>query len=280
MKEILKEYYDIDIKDYREDKEGLIFQVGGINYFLVKTFYDETYLNELFKICNEVRKQKVRLHDFIRNKNNQLLSNGYVLFKINGLIDNIDLSDIEIFNSIDCNKYLNEYITMEDFWQNKIDYYEKQVSELSDNKLINHSFDYFIGIAEIIILYLKKHPTKKELCLSHKTLDTLRTIDYYNPLNITFDLKLKDMASYIRMTNNYDLLNDLLDKIDIVDKSYLFTRMIFPFKYFQIIGDMVVDKEEEKELVDILNKIKEYETYVDRIQKMFGIYLFSWIKKE
>lgn len=280
MKDILSEYYNIFIDDYKEYKDGLIFQVDGINYYLVKTSYDTTYINELIKVCEEIRKQNVLLHDFIKNKNNEFLSNGYILFKINVLMDDIDLNDIKKFNSIDCNKYLKEYIKMEDFWQNKIDYFEVQISELSDNKLINHSFDYYIGIAEIIILFLKKHPTKNDLCLSHKSLDSISTLEFYNPLNITFDLKLKDMASYIRMTNNYELLNDLLDQIDWSDKAYLFTRMVFPFRYFNIISDMVVDNEEEHELINLLNNVKKYEGYLSRMQKMFGIYIFSWIKKE
>ena len=280
MKEILEEYYNINITEYIEDKNSLLFQVNGINYYLVKTFYDESYINELIRLCEEVRRQKVLLHDFIKNKYNGYLSNGYVLFKINILIDEIDLKDIESFNNIDCNKYLKEYIKMEDFWQNKIDYFEIQVSELSNNQLINHSFDYYIGIVEIIILFLKKNPYPIDLCLSHKTLDSLKTIDFYNPLNITFDLKLKDMASYIRMTNNYELLGELLDNINYQDKTYLFTRMVFPFRYFNIISDMVIDKEEEQELIKILNRVNEYERYVSKIQRMFGIYLFSWIKKE
>lgn len=280
MKDILSEYYNIFIDDYKEYKDGLIFQVDGINYYLVKTSYDTAYINELIKVCEEVRKQNVLLHDFIKNKNNEFLSNGYILFKINVLMDDIDLNDIKKFNSIDSNKYLKEYIKMEDFWQNKIDYFEVQISELSDNKLINHSFDYYIGIAEIIILFLKKHPTKNDLCLSHKSLDSISTLEFYNPLNITFDLKLKDMASYIRMTNNYELLNDLLDQIDWSDKAYLFTRMVFPFRYFNIISDMVVDNEEEHELINLLNNVKKYEAYLSQMQKMFGIYIFSWIKKE
>ena len=280
MKDILSEYYGIVINDYKEYKDSLIFQVNGINYFLVKTFYDSTYINELIKVCEEVRKQNILLHDFIRNKNNEFLSNGYILFKINVLMDDIDLNDIKRFNSIDCNKHLKEYIKMEDFWQNKIDYFEVQISELSDNKLINHSFDYYIGIVEIIILFLKKHPTKNDLCLSHKSLDSISTLEFYNPLNITFDLKLKDMASYIRMTSNYELLNDLLDQIDWSDKAYLFTRMVFPFRYFNIISDMVVDNEEEHELINLLNNVKKYEVYLSEMQKIFGIYIFSWIKKE
>ncbi len=280
MKDILSEYYNIFIDDYKEYKDGLIFQVDGINYYLVKTSYDTAYINELIKVCEEVRKQNVLLHDFIKNKNNEFLSNGYILFKINVLMDDIDLNDIKKFNSIDSNKYLKEYIKMEDFWQNKIDYFEVQISELSDNKLINHSFDYYIGIAEIIILFLKKHPTKNDLCLSHKSLDSISTLEFYNPLNITFDLKLKDMASYIRMTNNYELLNDLLDQTDWSDKAYLFTRMVFPFRYFNIISDMVVDNEEEHELINLLNNVKKYEAYLSQMQKMFGIYIFSWIKKE
>lgn len=281
MKEILEKYYDIKIDYFKNYKEGILFQINGINYYLVKAYYDIDYVNELFLICQEFTKQQVHLHDFVYNKNGLLLSDGYILFKLNVLIDDIDLEDIKKFNMINCNKYINEYVTMETFWEKKIDYLEMQISELSDNPLINHSFDYYIGIAEILIKFLKNNKTKIDLCLSHKTLDSLSTIEFYNPLNITFDLKLKDVASYIRMTNDMDLLCDILDHRDeSFNNAYFFTRMVFPFKYFDIISDMVVDNEEEKDLALMLNNVSSYEKAVGEMEKMFGIYLFSWIKKE
>ena len=280
MKDILSEFYKINIDNYQIYKDGLIFQIDGINYYFTKTFYDSVYINELIRICNELKEQNIFLHDFVKNINNEYLTEQWILFRVNTLLDDIDLNDINKFININCNKYLSEYITMEDFWQNKIDYFEIQISELSDNKLINHSFDYYIGIAEIIIQFLRKNPAKIDLCLSHKTLDSLKTIDFYNPLNITFDLKLKDIASYIRLTNNLELLSDILDQQDeYYNKAYFMARMVFPFKYFNVISNMVVDKEKDSDLVYMLNNVKQYENYVSKIQSMFGIYLFSWIKK-
>ncbi len=280
MKDILNKYYGIDIDYYKELDNGLLFQIDGINYLLCKTNYDETYINELYKVCLDLKKDKTLLHDFVFNKNGLLLTEGYILFKINVLLDDITINDIYKFNQIDCNKYKEQYITMEKFWEEKIDYLEIQISELSDKQLINYSFDYFIGIAEIIIMFLKKNNTNIDLCLSHKSLNSLKTIDFYNPLNITFDLKLKDIASYIRLSNNISLLEDILDKQDeSFNKAYLFARLVFPFKYFDIIGDMVVDQKEEKDLVIILNQIDMYEDYLYKIEQMFGIYLFSWLKK-
>lgn len=279
MIDILKKYYDINITEYKEYKKGIIFQVDGINYLFTESAYDSAYINELFKVCNEYK--NALLHDFVFNKNNELLSEKYVLFRINILITDITIDDIKRFCSIDCNKYIKEYISMESFWENKIDYFEMQISELSNNQLINHSFDYYIGIAELLIMYLKKNHTNIDLCLSHKTLSSLSTIEFYNPLNITFDLKLKDVASYIRMTNNVDLLVDILDhRGGNFNSAYFFVRLVFPFKYFDIISDMVVDNEEEKELINMLNHNKEYENYVSNVENMFGIKVFSWIKKE
>lgn len=281
MIEILKKYYDIEIQEYKEYKNGMIFYVNGINYLLIECNYDQAYINELFKLCSELKRYRVALHDFVFNKNNEILSENYILFKINVLINDIDLEDIKLFGSVDCNKYIKEYVSMESFWEKKIDYFEAQISELSDNQLINHSFDYYIGIAELLIMYLKKNHTNIDLCLSHKTLYSLSTIDFYNPLNITFDLKLKDVASYIRMTNNIDLLTDILDRRgDNFNSAYFFVRLVFPFKYFDIISDMIIDREEENELANMLNHNENYEEYVAMIQKMFGIYIFSWIKKE
>ena len=278
MIEILKKYYKIDIKDYQKYKDGIIFQIDGINYLFTKCYFNKEYIDNLYQICNNFK--QLKLHDFVFNKDKQLISEEYILFKINVLIDNITLEDIIKFNSIDCNMYKNNYISMQTFWENKIDYLEIQISELSDNPLINKSFDYYIGIAEILIQYLKKHPLNIDLCLSHKGLHSINSLEFYNPLYLSFDLKYKDLATYIRQTNDYNLLFKIIDnRVDDTNYNYFFVRMIFPFDYFDIISDMVIDLEEEKILVNMLNNIEEYEKYIGEIQDIFGIYLFPWLKK-
>lgn len=279
MKEILRKHYNIEIEDYKEYNEGIVFFISGSYYLFTKCHYDEKYIDDLVNICNKLR-EKVKLHDFVYNKDGKVISEDYILFKINVLLDDIDENDIYNFNYINGNEYIKDYIFMDTFWEEKIDYLEMQLSEFSNNKLINHSFDYYVGIGEILISFLKKNFNRDNvnLCLSHRCLNNLKSIDFYNPLNISFDLPLKDMASYIRITNNEELLMNIIDKN--VDKSYLFVRMVFPFMYFDEVSNIIVDKNDNKKLIEIVNGIDKYEEYIGRMEKLFGIYLFSWIKKE
>lgn len=279
MKEILKKYYNIEIEDYTEYNEGIVFFVSGSYYFLTKCHYDEKYIDELVNICNKI-KGKVKLHDFVYNKDGKVISEEYILFKINVLLDDIDEKDIYSFSYINGNEYKKEYVFMDKFWEDKIDYLEMQLSEFSNNKLINNSFDYYVGIGELLISFLKKNFNKDNinLCLSHRCLNSLNSIDFYNPLNISFDLPLKDMAAYIRITSDEELLMNLIDKN--IDRSYFFVRMVFPFMYFDEVSNIIVDKNDNRKLIDIVNGVNKYEEYIGRMEKLFGIYLFPWIKKE
>ena len=282
MKKRLNKYYGIDINEFKEYNDGIIFFVGGDYYYFVKSLYDEEYINFLFNICNELK--NIKLHSFVFNKENKLISDGYVLFKLNNLIDDITIQDIYSFINVDCSKYKNDYIFMDKFWEDKIDYLEIQLTELSNNKLINNSFDYFVGIAEILIGYLKDNSDKESLnlCLSHRCFNSLSTIEFYNPLNISFDIYLKDIASYIRITKNRELLLDVIDKEsrNLNYLKYFFVRMVFPFSYFREVSNVLIDGKNNEELVKIVNNEYEYECYIYEMEKIFGIYIFSWIKKE
>jgi len=283
MKEILKKYYDIEIsEDY---KEGIIFFVDGYYYLFVKCHYDEEYINQLVIICSQLQLKNIQLHEFIYNKEGKLLSDSFVLFRIHVFIDStISFNDVLLFANVDCNAYKKNYIFMDKFWEDKIDYLEIQLTELSNNKLINNSFDYFVGIAEILIGYLKDNFDKESLnlCLSHRCFNSLSTIEFYNPLNISFDIYLKDIASYIRITKNRELLLDVIDKEsrNLNYLKYFFVRMVFPFSYFREVSNVLIDGKNNEGLVKIVNNEYEYECYIYEMEKIFGIYIFSWIKKE
>lgn len=280
MNDLLKKYYNIEIDNFKYYNEGILFFVNGYNYYFVKCYYDEKYLNYLKRIVDNY--ESVKLHRFIANKDGSLLSDGYVLLEMRTLIDDITLNDIKLFSSVGCNESLNYYVSMDKFWEEKIDYLELQLSELSANKLINNSFDYYLGISEILISYLKKINIENNirLSLSHRSMRSLSTIDYYNPLNICFDHYLKDIAGYIRLFNNMDLIYNLVEKIkDVTDYQYLFVRLVFPFNYFYELSSVLIDGNDEIALADIINHIKEYENYLLWCEELFGIYLFSWIKK-
>lgn len=281
MIEILKQYYDISIDEYKEYNNGILFFVNDTNYYLTKTFFDKEYIDICYEFYMYLKSRKIKVHDFVFNKNNDLLSDEYVLLKINCFMEEITFNDVYLFSNIIVNEY-NNYISMLDFWYKKIDYLEKQVTELSNNRLVNYSFDYFVGISEELLLFYNNNYKKQDenIYLVHRALDSLDCVDFYNPLNIMGGDKFKDLISYIRLKSDWDLLFDLLDKVNYNDKIYIFVRMCFPFKYYDLVSDIVLEGKSDEGLAILLSRINEYEEYLREVEKICGIYLFTWLKKE
>ncbi len=280
MIDILKNKYGFTIKDYKKYNNGILFFQNDSYFYFTKTLLDKSTVLECYEFSIQLNQNKLKLHEFVFNKNNELLTDGYVLFKLNHFIDKIDLKDLIMFNNINVNISIPFY-NMYEFWQKKIDYLEKQISELSDNSLVNYSFDYFLGIGEVLLQYLKdNYISNEEFYLSHRTLYTLNTIDFYNPLNIVLGERYKDYVSYVRLLDDWELFSDLLDNIDYNDKVYVFVRMCFPFKYFDFVSDILLGYKKEEELAVILNEYQKYEEYLYNVEKASGINLFRWIKKE
>lgn len=278
----LKDNYEIEISDYKEYKDGILFFVTGNYYLFVKCQYEEEYVQEIFRICRELRNRGVKLHDFVLSKDGKLIADAYILFKVNVLSLEIDFKDVLYFSGLNCNQYKKDYVYMDKFWEDKIDYLEMQLSELSQNKLLNNSFDYYVGIAEILVDYLRRNYEKgrEQICLSHRCLTCLDSLEYYNPLNISFDLKYKDIAAYLRRSGDTNLILEEIEKtVGTMDYIYFFVRMTFPFDYFHELQEVLIDGKSNENLIRIVNRVGEYEKYLGEMQKLFGIYVFSWIKQ-
>ena len=278
MKDILFNYYDLNIENINSYGDNYLFFIDGKKYYLMKTDYDEKRVNLLDKEIKMLHGKNIMVHTLVKNKNDSYISNGYILMKVNAFGDDISLYDIKLFNSIESNKIKN-YVNMNDFWYRKLDYLEKQRYELSTNNLINNSFDYFLGVSELLLKNLSNNYGNTRITLSHKSLNSIKVIDYYNPFNIVYDVWLKDIGYYIKYTHNYVILDDYIDKINKYELNYLFTRLCFPFEYFNEVSDILVDNKQERSLLNIVNRIDLYEKHLFNMEHIFNIYLFKWLKK-
>ncbi len=279
MIENLRKYYNIDVNEYEQYINGIVFLVSGIHYYFIKSILDEESVKDIYIKLNNQKYNRLRLHEFVLNKDGNVYSNGYVLFKVNVLIYDIDLNDILVFNSY--SGYSDEYLRMDELWYSKIDYLEYQIEELSYSKLINNSFDYFVGLGELLLSFYRNNYVENvnNMCLAHRELKTTSSLEFYNPLNIVNGNKYKDVVSFIRLTNDWNLLESLVDSASANDKNYIFVRMCFPFEYFYITSRIVLKEIEENELIIYLNKINDYERYLADIEDIMNIKLFFWLKK-
>lgn len=278
MKDILKEYYGLVLEYSRNYNDGLIFFVNGDYYYLCKCNLDSIEVTKSYELYLILKGRNIVLHDFIYNNKGELLSNGYVLLKLNYIIDDIDINDLKRLD-VEIDYDLND--DFYNLWINKIDYIETQLVDMSQNNLINYSFDYFVGIAEMILRYYKDNTyDNSERFIVHRVFYNLSTVDFYNPLNIVLGNRYKDIASYIRLTDNWDLLYNLLNNISYKDKASLFVRLSFPFYYFNLVNNSLVDGIDEEKVLYVIKDIDKYEEYLWKLEKIFGIKLFYFIKKD
>ena len=280
MTNLLKEYYGLSVDYYRKYKDGIVFFINGDYYYFCKVYFDRSKMSDIFKLYLKLKEKNIVVHDFIFNSENELLSESYVLIKLNYLVTNIDLYDVEKFNLL-----VSDPVDLKsDFseeWIKRIDYLERQVMELSDCLLINNSFDYYIGIAEILLnFYNEKYDNANDIYVVHSFFDSLNTIDFYNPLYFCLGNRYKDIASYIKINNDWELLHNLLNQIKENDKVYLFVRLSFPFEYFRTVNGMLIDGIDELKMLEFVESIDKYEKYLLKLEDYFGYKIFYWIKKD
>ncbi len=279
MIDILKNYYEIEIDYVKEYGNGVLFFVNDIEYYLMQCNLKEDELDKYVKLSLELNNKNILLHNFVLNKNGLFISNGYILFKLNCLDCDITLFDINKFNRATFDNTLLDYIPFNEFWWNKLDYMEYQLNQLSSVKTVNNSFDYFYGLTEVLIQYYNNNVVVDDICLVHRVMYSLSSIDFYNPLNVTLGSRYKDITSYIKINNDLNLLKNLIFNVSDNDKKYIFIRMCLPIYYFKYVSDIIIDNSKDDNLCNYLNDISIINEFLLDMEELFNIKLFYWIKK-
>ena len=57
-------------------------------------------------------------------------------------------------------------------------------------------------------------------------------------------------------------------------------RLSFPFYYFNLVNNSLVDGIDEEKVLYVIKDIDKYEEYLWKLEKIFGIKLFYFIKKD
>ena len=282
----VKEFYVIDINEKIEHDEGIIFFLDGEKFYFVKHDFDNSYLLELNDLVLQLKRKYIYLHDFIFNKYGNIDSDGYCLMKLNCFDDVVTEYELKKFYS---NYELSEevyknFVAIDKLWYKKIDYIEYQLSELSDNSVVNYSCDYYIGISEMLLQFLSNFFIEKPdryLGLCHRRLKDFKTIEFYNPLNVVFDVYVRDLALYVKSSKDYEYLENYLNQGNISTYLYyyLFVRLLLPSEYFNLLEEVLVDKKDNYQLIELINSVGEYEEFILNVCGIFKINLFYWIKK-
>lgn len=252
MKEKIQYYYNMIPKNLIYRAEYIEFTSNNDHYYLMLEngkFQQAMLIDKIMKL------NKIDIYDFIVNKNFQyitLINNkGYVLLKL--LVEKtekeIDLNDLLLFANLTLN--FTSELRWIDKWIQKTDALESNRSELlSKNETLEKTLDYYLGISENAIMYVKYHSTNigkiYQLHLQHERLNTKtrKYIMFYNPFYIIFDIRVRDISElikqYILEGKNYKkLLKEIIEimKINSNEIGLIVSRIMFPTYYFDFIED-------------------------------------------
>ena len=126
--------------------------------------------------------------------------------------------------------------------------------------------------------------------ISHKNFRFNDTVEaLYNPLNIIFDYRARDISEYIKnafFLNNINIYNELTEflkvkGLSITDVKLIIARLMYPSFYFEMYEDILIDNNDEKIIVPIVDKLPEYEKYlanvIDYFRSYYDIPIIPWL---
>ena len=303
MKNIINYYYGFNLVDVYNINEKYFFNFNNKNY--VFTIFDRPLEDEysIYNLYLELKKRNIFVNDIVTNKDNKIVTvvNNipYIL-----LIDNIknnvfSMNDLLYLqnNTIDISNdkkiYRTDWIKM---WEDKIDYYENQINEISRKyKKMSETIDYYIGLGENAISYLIYNNVKqKYFCISHKRIDINKgSFDFYNPSNFIIDNRVRDFAEYIKNSFYLDKMNFetfvyYLEYMNLSRDEYilLISRLLFPTYYFDVYDNIINYNLNENLINNIINKTNDYLSFIKKLfmyliyNKGINIPYIEWIIKD
>lgn len=300
MKNALSYYYNLNPNDIYKKENMYKFTYDNNYYTLIDVKDNIKNLNDIYNMSIELNRKGIYTHQIILNNQNKIETyindNVYVLLKtINKMDETIKIEDIINFSQITSNLDLNIKIKRDNWyqlWINKMDYFEYQISQFGKKySLLRESFSYFEGIVEtgISLLSLEKI-NSNSLCISHNRIRKKDTLfDLYNPFNFIIDVKVRDIAEYIKEVlkkeNPIPLIEQYLNNMKLTDTEYklFFIRLLYPSFYFDTYEEIIEGNIEEEQIIKAIDKIEEYEkmikTTYDYIRNLSSLNEIEWIKK-
>lgn len=256
------------------------------NYYLVAHDNYSYYLYEVYDL-NKVKKQyEIASHypfyySFILNYYHSIFSeyhnHVFVLLKNNNLL------------KVDYHYYFSNIIILSDYknnwyysWLERSDYLEDKYYEIKGKyPIIDESFDYYLGLLEMSIYYLRHYNyISGNGYLQHERYSKK---ELYNPLNIKIDFKERDFAEYLKYIFfskeylNIDISCLIYQNRNNYNFGLVFARILYPNYYFDVFDKIVFFNEDEIELKKIIDCVQDFKNYVNYI--LLEMNKYYYIKK-
>lgn len=306
MKNNIMYYYNLPIDNIYQNNDYYYFDIRNERYELVIYTRDIKEQQAIYKLNKKMIMSNILVHEIIPNKDNYIVTiiNNipYILYKIYiNKEKEISLSELTYLSNY--NFEYDDILKRENWdtlWAKKIDYLEYQINQIGKKyPILVDSFSYFVGMAENAISYVKNTnlEVKKEQTdinvISHRKIKECNKLNcIYDPLNIVIDHKSRDLAEYIKTSffkNNIKIFEELDQYFSnhyfsLYGTRILFARILYPSFYFDTYEEIILNKKNESSILEISNKLKEYEIYLKNIylylKRFYDIPEIEWLIKK
>lgn len=292
MKNVIYNYYNILLTNINENNDNYYFYYNSNLYVFYLIENNPETINEIYNFLIE---NNIDSYKIIANKDNNFITTinnkNYALLHLKGLLKyEIKFEEFKYYPIAKTN---HNWGTL---WSNKLDYYEIQIRELGKKyQTLLNSFGFFKGIAENAILYYnlteKKFNDEVPVAIVHNRMNYPEyEIDYNNPLNFVIDYYIRDISEYIKsyaISDYYDLENiiTLINKLTLNSKSFnlLYSRLLYPTFYFDEFDKIILGREEDNKIINVINKIQNYLEMLKKIFIVFNnkyeMFNIEWLNK-
>lgn len=298
MTDYINYYYDLYPMIINEKNNKYMFYIDLEKYYFIPYDRGIDELDEIVSLNKEMISKGSLVSEIIVNKFGEILNkyndNSYILIRVYVNDDKyVDIEDIiYMLNEVDIENTYNVITrtNWSNLWENKVDYFEYQMGHLIKKYPLLYSvIDYYLGLSENAILYLKSITPSYEgnisLGICHRRIGVNYTLfDLYNPLNLIIDYKVRDIGEYIKdaFFNNRDVIN-ILSKVysnyyfDKLNLSLLASRFLFPSYFFDKFEEIVSSKCSENMMFDIIKKSSKFEDFIDSYIKNCNLQTINWL---
>ena len=278
--------YRVDNQTYIKDKQ---------KRYLLYEVQSEEELNELYILLNKYF-PKNNLYKIVKTKSNALFVQYYnkklVLIEImkQGVDRENQLKEMLELPSVEYSKYNLDRSNWYYLWSKINDFTEYEYTyQKWKSKILDESIDYYMGMAETAISYLKimqdENINTQNLYLSHKRIELK---ELYNPLNIVVDYKERDISEYLKYLFYNEQENNInINEIINIVQNYnlqperIYARLIYPTYFFDVCEKFDTEKNFENDLKKIIYNADKYEQYLkiiyNEFSKKFSIKKIDWL---
>ena len=302
MKDLLNYYYFINPDKIHLHNDNYYFNYNNnlFCFYLYKYNLDE--VNSIFELNNYMLFYNYKVNRIFLNSKSSILTKKdnkyYVLVELlYHCQDKIELKNIVDFSKLSFNVTKDNLLNHTDWyslWCLKVDNIEYILEHIKNKyKYLYSATFYYIGLAENSICYFKYlNYQNNNIGICHKRIKLSDTLtDFYNPINLIIDYKVRDLAEYYKTMffyKNIDIKNIIesfkLLKLSNIDYIYFYIRMLYPSYYFDLFDSVINENIDELQINKIIMLQSDYEYLLYElylvIKQHVNIAQIDWINKK